>query len=115
MPPALLTVAEESSYRRTSTHADVMRFVETLEETTDRMHVSSLWTSAEGREIPVLVLSADRAFTPEAAHRAAQRDGRPVVMIVCNIHAGEVEGKEAALMLARDVTSAARRAAEGGV
>lgn len=105
MTAPLLTVAEATEYRRTSTHADVMRFIGELAPATDRMHVSSMGVSAEGREIPVLVLSEDRLFTPEAAHRAAQRDGRPVVMVVCNIHAGEVEGKEAALMLARDVTA----------
>jgi hypothetical protein len=29
--------------------------------------------------------------------------GLPVVLIICGIHAGEVEGKEAALMLVRDI------------
>lgn len=105
MTRPLLTVAEESAYLRTSTHADVVRFIEALAPRTDRMHVSSMGVSAEGREIPVLVFSADRRFTPDAAHEAARREGRPVVMIVCNIHAGEVEGKEAALMLARDMTA----------
>lgn len=105
MTAPLLTVAESSSYRRTSTHADVAAFVEALAPRTDRMHVSSMGTSAEGREIHVLVLSDDGRFTPEAAHEAARLEGRPVVMVLCNIHAGEVEGKEAALMLARDVTT----------
>lgn len=105
MTAELRTVAESSGYRRTSTHADVSAFVEALAPLTDRMHVSSMGTSAEGREIHVLVLSEDRRFTPEAAHEAARRDGRPVVLVLCNIHAGEVEGKEAALMLARDVTT----------
>ena len=105
MTAPLRTVAESSDHRRTSTHADVMAFIEALAPLTDRMYVSTMGTSAEGREIPVLVLSADRRFTPEAAHEAARREGRPVVLILCNIHAGEVEGKEAALMLARDVTT----------
>lgn len=101
----LRTVAEATEYRATSAHADVMRFIAALAPLTDRMHVSSMGSSAEGREIPVLVFSEDRRFTPDAAHEAARTEGRPVVMIVCNIHAGEVEGKEAALMLARDMTA----------
>ncbi|MCE9635463.1 MAG: hypothetical protein K8T90_07135 [Planctomycetes bacterium] len=105
MPTHLLTVAESTDYTKTSVHADVMRFIEALAPLTDRMHVSSMGVSAEGREIPVLVFSDDKRFTPEAAHAAARTEGRPVVMLVCNIHAGEVEGKEAALMLARDMTT----------
>lgn len=56
--------------------------------------------SAEGRDLPVAVLSGRGAFTPVAARRL----GRPIVLINCNIHAGEVEGKEAMLALMRDFT-----------
>lgn len=97
------TVAETSQYRATSTHADVMAFIAALPQTTPWMQVGTMGSSAEGREIPVIVLSADGSFTPDAAHAKAKSEGRPVVMIVCNIHAGEVEGKEAALMLTRDI------------
>lgn len=103
----LRTVAEESGFARTSLHAEVIAFIEALAPRTEAMSVQSMGVSPEGRDIPLLVLSADGRFTPEAAHEAAERDGRPVVMILCNIHAGEVEGKEAALMLARDVTTGA--------
>ncbi len=57
--------------------------------------------------MPVLVLASGRAFTPAAAHRA----GRAVVLVQANIHAGEVEGKEAVLMLARDLALAPREPA----
>ena len=108
-PNELLTVAESSGYRRTSLHADVLAFVEALaarcgERRVRSLDVQTMGTTPEGRDLPVLVLSASGDFSPETAHAAAQRSGRPVVMILCNIHAGEVEGKEAALMLARDVT-----------
>jgi len=105
MPTDLKTVAESTSYKATSRHADVMAFIESLSAASaDRLSVQTMGASAEGREIPVLVLSAEKLFTPEKAHRAAKDRGIPVVMIVCNIPAGEVEGKEAALMLARDMT-----------
>lgn len=96
------TVAETTDYAATSLHADVLRFIEELAPQ-DALHVTSMGASAEGRDIPVLVLSADGRFTPEAAHEAARAEGRPVVLLLCNIHAGEVEGKEAVLMLARDI------------
>jgi hypothetical protein len=105
----LLTVAESSGHERTSLHADVIAFIDELQSRcaaagVTTMDVQAMGQTPEGRELPVLVLSADGRFTPEAAHEAADAEGRPVVLILCNIHAGEVEGKEAALMLARDVT-----------
>jgi hypothetical protein len=96
----LLTVAEASGYRRTALHREVEAFLARLVERTDRLQVRSIGTSGLGQDIPVAVLSADRAFTPAEAHAT----GRPVALVVANIHAGEVEGKEACLMLARDAT-----------
>jgi hypothetical protein len=43
------------------------------------------------------VISEPKVTTPAAARKL----GRPLVFVQANIHAGEVEGKEAALMLAR--------------
>ena len=47
-----------------------------------------------------LVVSKDRAFTPEAAAKT----GKAVIMIQSGIHAGEIEGKDTVLMLIRDMT-----------
>ena len=94
------TRAEASHYTETSRHADVMAFVEALRSRNDpRLKVSSIGRSAEGREIPLLVLSSEGFSTPAAAHAS----GRPVVLLQCGIHPGEVEGKEAGLALAREL------------
>jgi hypothetical protein len=111
MTTSLQTVAEATNYRATSKHADVVAFIEALApRAAATMSVQTMGASAEGREIPVLVFSKEKLFTPEKAHRAAKDRGLPVVMILCNIHAGEVEGKEAALMLARDMTVGGKHA-----
>ncbi len=61
------------------------------------MHVESFGQSEEGRDLPLLVISEPKVTSPEEARRL----GRPLVFVQANIHAGEVEGKEAVLMLAR--------------
>ena len=102
LPPrsAPLTRAESSDYFYTSRHADVLTFVEALRALNDpRLHVADFGSTPEGRALPLLVLSAHGHFTPEAAHAS----GLPVVLIINGIHAGEVEGKEASLMLVRDI------------
>lgn len=97
---SLLTRAEASHYQHTSLHADVMAFIAGLQAKGDaRLHVTSFGTSPEGRDLPLLVLSAHGVKTPEQARAL----GLPVVLIICGIHAGEVEGKEGCLMLVRDL------------
>ena len=95
-----LTRAEATGYAETSRHADVLRFVGELEARKDpRLTRLSFGTSPEGRELPLLVLSTRGVRSPVAA-RAAEL---PVVLVINGIHAGEVEGKEANLMLVRDL------------
>ena len=97
-PSDLQTVAEASEYRRTSRHEEVQDFLARLAARTDRMRVLSMGRSGLGQDMPVAVLSSHRLFTPALAHASR----RPVVLVLANIHAGEVEGKEACLALARD-------------
>jgi hypothetical protein len=84
-----LTVAEKTNYRETSRHADVLRYIEELRAFRPGIRVESMGHSGMGQEMPVLILG--------------ERPGTPVVLVIANIHAGEVEGKEALLMLARDL------------
>ena len=94
-----LTVAESSGFTATSRHTDVTSFVRELQEMSSNVRVENIGTTAEGRLIPMLVIG-DPVPTSPADMRY---DDRTVVYIQANIHAGEVEGKEATLMLARDI------------
>src|SRR5262249_1910892 len=53
----------------------------------------------EGRKLPLLIL----ADPPLATAEEAARTKKLIVCAIGNIHAGEVDGKEALLMLARDM------------
>jgi len=94
-----LTKAEASDYAATSLYTDVADFIQKLQKLSHRIRVETLGISAEGRKIPLLVIGDP---VPSAPKDLAY-DDRIVVYIQANIHAGEVEGKEAALMLARDL------------
>ncbi len=94
------TRAEATRYAETSRHDDVVAFLDTLARRTPMARRLSLGRSGEGRDLAALVLGTGGAFTPAAARRL----NRLIVVIQANIHAGEVEGKEASLALARDLT-----------
>lgn len=95
----LKTRAERSNYEETTRYAEVISFVSELQKRTDKLRVESFGRTEEGRELPLLIL----ADPPIAHPREARVAGKPVIFVQANIHAGEVEGKEAMLMLARRI------------
>jgi len=94
---ALLTTAEKTNYEKTSTYGEVMAFISGL-ESSPYMRLETIATSIEGRKIPLMVIG-----NPLPQNLSEVGDGRIVVYIQANIHAGEIEGKEATQMLARDL------------
>ncbi len=102
---ALLTVAEKSGYQATARHQEVMAFCRELARRSPLVRFGELGTSAEGRPLPLLILAEPPVATPEEAAKS----GKLVVYAQGNIHAGEVDGKEALLMLARDLVLAQER------
>ena len=95
------TRAEITNYEETSTYADVTRVIDGLVATSPLVHTESFGKTEEGRDLPLMVISDPKVTTPQAARKL----GRPLVFVQANIHAGEVEGKEAVLMLSRRLVS----------
>jgi dipeptidyl aminopeptidase/acylaminoacyl peptidase len=100
------TVAESSDFKATSRHADVVAFCEQLARSApDVVRLGEFGVSEEGRKMPLLILADPPVATPEEAARSS----RLVVFVQANIHAGEIDGKEAILMLAREIAQARER------
>lgn len=93
------TVAESSGYERTASHEQVMALCAQLADASDRITLESMGTSANGKDMPLLIL----ADPPIKNAERARKSGKLIVFLFGNIHAGEVCGKEALLMLARDL------------
>ena len=93
--------AELTNYEETSRYEDVMRFIAELQKTTDKLRVESFGKTEEGRELPLMIFA-----NPPISHpREARDSGKPIIFIQANIHAGEVEGKEAMLHLSRRIVA----------
>ncbi len=91
------TRAERTAFQETSTYAEVRAFIDALARATPRVHVEMFGKSEEGRDLPVVSVG-DPPWHPNIARSGL---AVPVVLVMANIHAGEVEGKEAVLHLAR--------------
>ncbi|MDP1889425.1 MAG: M14 family metallopeptidase [Gemmatimonadaceae bacterium] len=97
--PSQSTRAERSKYTETSTHADVLSFIDSLQAKGAPIVVGSMGTTTQGRAVPFVIASRPLVHSPAEAKRL----GRPIVYVQGNIHAGEVEGKEALQALLRDL------------
>jgi len=94
------TRPERSGFKETSSHADVLAFLDSLARATSDTRFATLTTSPEGRRVPWVLAARPLPAGPLEAHRS----GKPIVYLQANIHGGEVEGKEVAQMLLRDLT-----------
>ncbi len=94
------TRAERSNYTETSTHADVMAFLDSLERAAPGQIVrGEIGRSADALVLPYVLVSRPLARTPAGARAS----GKPIVYIQGNIHGGEVEGKESLQAILRDL------------
>ncbi len=97
-PGELTVVAEESAYTRTSSYDEVIQFIYQAQKQSPLIQILTLTTSTEGRAIPLLIISLEGIKNP----KELSLSGKPAVLFMANIHAGEVEGKEALQLLIRE-------------
>jgi hypothetical protein len=94
-----LTRAERTNFTETSHYDDVITFIDSLKTLGAKIVTGSIGKTIEGRELPYVIASRPLVKTPAEARRL----NRPIAYIQANIHAGEVEGKEAMQSLLRDL------------
>ncbi len=95
-----ITPSEQSGLTRTPRYDETVAWVRRLCAAAPQLHLTSLGRSPEGRDIWMVVATAEGDSTP-AAVRANRR---PTLLAHAGIHSGEIDGKDAGLMLLRDMT-----------
>jgi len=97
---SLKTTAEASDFKSTSTYDDVVKFMKAVDDASPIVFYTTYGTTTEGRAMPMAVVGTGLKDATPAAVKAT---GKLRVHIQGNIHAGEVEGKESALILLREL------------
>ncbi|HXH69866.1 MAG TPA: M14 family zinc carboxypeptidase, partial [Pyrinomonadaceae bacterium] len=106
VPQDWLTFTEQTDYRKTPRYDETLAYSQKLDKASDKIVYKSFVKSGEDRDLPLLIASNDKTFTPESA----RKKGKAVVLIQACIHAGESDGKDAGLALLRDVAITKTRA-----
>jgi hypothetical protein len=94
-----ITVTESSNFEKTPTYDETISWLKKLCASTTTMKYIGIGTSAQGREIPMIVCTSDSKF--EVAD--IMNSGKSVLLAQAGIHAGEIDGKDAGMMLLRDI------------
>jgi len=97
----LLTRAEQTHYDETTRYDEFIGFLDVIVRQHEHMHLTRLGYSMEGRAIPLVVFGK----VADAGPDAVRESGKTRVYLQGNIHAGEVCGKEALMMLLREFAS----------
>ncbi len=102
--PNLLTTGEKTDWKQTGLYAETIDMMRTLERMSPDVKMIQFGTTSQGRSMYALIVSSDKAFTPAAAAKT----NKAVILIQSGIHSGEIEGKDTALMLVRDMVISKR-------
>ena len=95
----LLTPAEKANWARTTSSQEVIDFcLQVAEQSKGRIRVEYVARTVQGRLIPLLIIGSPAPEMP-----ADVSSDKAIVLVNCNIHSGEVEGKESMLIFAREV------------
>lgn len=100
-----LTRPERTDYAETSRYDDVIAYMKQMAAVNPNIHLTTYGYTTEGRPLPLAVIGA-----PGASAEQVLATNKTRVYIQGNIHAGEVEGKEALLWLLRSFAKGERNA-----
>lgn len=93
------TPAEKMALLDTPNYQQSVEYINKLVESDQRLNIKSIGKSPQNRDIWLVIASQNGVHTPSEL----KRNGKPTLLIQAGIHAGEIDGKDAGLMLLRDI------------
>ncbi len=93
------TYFESTLGKETPSYQKTIEYCELLAQNSKYINLSSIGYSPQGRKIPILIIDKNGFSSPFLI----KATGRAIVFIQACVHAGEPDGKDAGLMLIRDI------------
>ena len=91
-----VTAAELSGLNDSPDYASTLSYINRLVDSSDLLALEQFGVSAQGR--PLMLVKASQAL-----HKVANNPQKPLLLVQAGIHSGEIDGKDAGLMLLRDI------------
>jgi hypothetical protein len=98
MTADFLTHFERSGFLESPNYDETMKYFAQF-EATGKAEMFTFGISPQGRELKFIAVGKDGDFSPQAA----RANGKVVVLIQNGIHAGEIEGKDACMLILREM------------
>ena len=100
-----ITPAERTGLSATPDYDETVSWLTELVKAAPELELVSIGRSLQGRDIWMVIASVEQAFSPAAMQASA----KPLMLAHAGIHSGEIDGKDAGMMLLRDMTVANKR------
>lgn len=97
-----VTLAEKTDFVESPRYDETVAWFRKLVAAAPTLKMVSIGKSPQGRDIWMVVASKEQAFTPSGL----KASGKPLFLAQAGIHSGEIDGKDAGMMLLRDMTVA---------
>ena len=94
-----ITPIEKSNFVTTPTYNETMSWLKKLADASPLLTMISIGKSVEGRDINMIIASTEKNITAAAL----KTSGKPLLLVQAGIHSGEIDGKDAGMMLLRDI------------
>jgi len=94
------TDSEKTGLTDTPNYEDTVKYLDRLVNSDPRLKKVSLGKSPQNRDIWMVIASKEGIDNPSDLHKLA----KPTLLIQAGTHSGEIDGKDAGLMLLRDIT-----------
>ncbi|MCP4291669.1 MAG: M14 family metallopeptidase [bacterium] len=100
--PVPETLFETSGGKKTPGYDETMTWFRNLAGQSDVLQMTTFGTSPEGRLLPLIIADLDHRFSPS---QHATRQDEVVLLVQACIHAGESCGKDAGMLLMRELAT----------
>ena len=96
-----ITPAEKSNFVLTATYNETYNWFKKLALASPLIKIITIGKSAEGRDVFMVIASSEKIVTAAALKNSV----KPVLLVQAGIHPGEIDGKDAGMMLLRDIAA----------
>jgi len=94
------TYYEKSGFINTPQYDETINYCKKLAHASPYIHYTTFGNSPQLRDLPLLIIDINGNFSPTTVNKT----NNAILFIQAGIHAGEIDGKDAGLMLIRDIT-----------